>query len=91
VYEDYFLIGNIIPRRTLLEDERYVLTTHHNAATAENAMKPQSLQPEKGKFTFDQADAIVNIARDAGMKMHGHTAGMASTVSQMDERRRSVP
>ncbi|MDR0708208.1 MAG: endo-1,4-beta-xylanase [Treponema sp.] len=73
VYENYFLIGNIMPRQYLSEDETYLLTTHHNAATAENAMKPQPLQPNKGDFRFEQADAIVDAVLAAGMKMHGHT------------------
>ncbi|MDR0374266.1 MAG: endo-1,4-beta-xylanase, partial [Treponema sp.] len=73
VYENYFLIGNIAPRRYLSEDETSVLTAHHNVATAENAMKPQSLQPSKGDFKFEQADAIVDAVLAAGMKMHGHT------------------
>jgi endo-1,4-beta-xylanase len=73
VYEDDFLIGNVASRQYLSEDETYVLTTHHSAATAENAMKPQPLQPDKGNFKFEQADAIVNAVLDAGMKMHGHT------------------
>ncbi|MDR2447229.1 MAG: endo-1,4-beta-xylanase [Treponema sp.] len=73
VYESYFLIGNVAPRQYLSEDETYILTAHHNAATAENAMKPQPLQPNKGDFRFEQADAIVDAVLAAGMKMHGHT------------------
>lgn len=72
-YEDYFLIGNVAPRQYMSEDETYILTTHHNVATAENAMKPQSLQPDKGNFKFEQADAIVDSVLAASMKMHGHT------------------
>ncbi|MDR1301697.1 MAG: endo-1,4-beta-xylanase, partial [Treponema sp.] len=52
-YADYFLIGNIVSGVDM-DDERYtILTTHHNIATAENAMKPQYLQGTKGVFTFD--------------------------------------
>jgi endo-1,4-beta-xylanase len=72
-YKNKFLIGNIMPRSTL-DDARFeLLTTQYNIATAENAMKPQYLQSLKGKFSFDEADALVERVLAAGMKMHGHT------------------
>jgi endo-1,4-beta-xylanase len=73
VYADYFLIGNIVSGVDM-DDLRYnILTTQHNIATAENAMKPQYLQGAKGVFTFNDADAIVNKALSRGLKFHGHT------------------
>ncbi|MDR0643511.1 MAG: endo-1,4-beta-xylanase [Treponema sp.] len=72
-YADYFLIGNIVSGVDM-DDLRYnILTTHHNIATAENAMKPQYLQGTKGVFTFYDADAIVNKALSRGLNVHGHT------------------
>ncbi|MDR0784452.1 MAG: endo-1,4-beta-xylanase [Treponema sp.] len=72
-YADYFLIGNIVSGVDM-DDLRYnILTTHHNIATAENAMKPQYLQGTKGVFTFVDADAVVNKAVSRGLKVHGHT------------------
>jgi endo-1,4-beta-xylanase len=72
-YKKEFLIGNVISRSSL-DDARFeLLTTQHNIATAENAMKPQYLQQMKGKFSFDAADAIVDRVLASGMKMHGHT------------------
>jgi endo-1,4-beta-xylanase len=72
-FRDYFLIGNIVSKPTFESPRFDLLTYHFNAATAENAMKPDALQREKGVFTFAQADEMVNKVLEAGMKMHGHT------------------
>ncbi|QAY67270.1 endo-1,4-beta-xylanase [Paenibacillus protaetiae] len=72
VYADDFLIGSAVAEQDLADKRLELLTKHFNVATAENAMKPESLQPTKGNFTFDAADAIVNKVLDAGMQMHGH-------------------
>jgi endo-1,4-beta-xylanase len=73
VYKDYFLVGNILSGLNL-EGARFdFFAKHFNIATAENAMKPSSLQHDKGVFTFESADAMVDKALGAGMKMHGHT------------------
>ncbi|PWW01129.1 endo-1,4-beta-xylanase [Paenibacillus cellulosilyticus] len=72
VYENDFLIGNAITAEDL-EGVRFdLLKKHNNVATAGNAMKPDALQPTKGNFTFDAADAMVDKVLAAGMKMHGH-------------------
>ncbi len=55
------------PRRTKLIAEQF------NSLTAENEMKPDQLQREKGKFTFDNADKIVAFAQQHGMTVIGHT------------------
>jgi endo-1,4-beta-xylanase len=44
-----------------------------NCITPENEMKPEALQRERGKFTFDRADKIVAFAEKHGMKVIGHT------------------
>lgn len=72
-YQDQFLIGNIASVSDLEGVRFELLTKHFNAVTAENAMKPAALQPNKGEFTFDAADTIVNAAAAQGMKIHGHT------------------
>jgi endo-1,4-beta-xylanase len=72
-FQDYFLLGNIVSK-PVFESPRFDLLKYHfNIATAENAMKPDALQREKGVFTFTQADEMVNAVLGAGMKMHGHT------------------
>jgi len=72
VYKNDFLIGNAISAEDLDGVRLELLTMHHNVATAGNAMKPDALQPTKGNFTFDAADAMVNKVLAEGMKMHGH-------------------
>lgn len=71
-YASDFLIGNVISAGDL-DGIRYdLLKMHHNAVTAENAMKPDAMQPEKGNFTFTAADQMVDRVLEAGMKVHGH-------------------
>lgn len=72
-FQNYFLMGNIVSGPAFESPRFDVLKYHFNIATAENAMKPDSLQREKGAFTFAQADGMVDRVLAAGMKMHGHT------------------
>src|SRR5690349_18435234 len=46
-----------------------LIATQFNCITAGNEFKPLSLQREKGKFTFEQADKIADFAQQHGMKM----------------------
>ncbi|MEV0902962.1 endo-1,4-beta-xylanase, partial [Actinoplanes sp. NPDC049802] len=41
--------------------------------TAENEMKPDATQPNRGQFTFNAGDQIYNWATQRGMKVRGHT------------------
>ncbi len=41
--------------------------------TPENALKFGALQPERGRFTFEAADALVDAARARGLLVRGHT------------------
>ena len=73
-YKNQFLIGNIVsPVETGGGIRFELMKKHFNVLTAENAMKPSSLQREKGIFTFEDADNMVNAVLAAGLKMHGHT------------------
>ncbi|MDR0376482.1 MAG: endo-1,4-beta-xylanase [Spirochaetaceae bacterium] len=73
IYKDCFSIGTIVSK-PMFESPRFeMLTYHFNIATAENAMKPDALQREKGVFTFALADEMVDAVLAAGMRMHGHT------------------
>jgi endo-1,4-beta-xylanase len=72
-YAGQFLLGNIVTAANVRGERRELLFRHYNSATAENAMKPSSLQRSKGVFTFAEADALVDAALSGGMKMHGHT------------------
>ncbi|MDF2987343.1 MAG: 1,4-beta-xylanase, partial [Eubacterium sp.] len=72
VYKDDFLIGNAISGEDLSGIRLELLKMHNNTATAGNDMKPGSLQPTKGNFTFTAADTMVDKVLSEGMKMHGH-------------------
>ncbi|MDE4541380.1 endo-1,4-beta-xylanase [Thermoanaerobacterium sp. R66] len=74
-FKDYFPIGVAVdPSRLNDTDPHAQLTAKHfNMLVAENAMKPESLQPTEGNFTFDNADKIVDYAIAHNMKMRGHT------------------
>jgi endo-1,4-beta-xylanase len=44
-----------------------------NVVTAENEMKPDATEPQRGQFTFNSGDQIYNWATQRGMKVRGHT------------------
>jgi endo-1,4-beta-xylanase len=44
-----------------------------NMVTAENEMKPDATQPQRGQFNFSAGDQIYNWATQRGMKVRGHT------------------
>jgi endo-1,4-beta-xylanase len=56
-------------------DPRYraTLAAEYDAITAETAMKIADLQPERGRFDFSVADAMVAFAEAHGQQVFGHT------------------
>ncbi|WP_308250795.1 endo-1,4-beta-xylanase [Nonomuraea rhizosphaerae] len=54
-------------------DYRTVLNREFTHVTAENAMKWESVEPQRGVFTWADADAVVENARRNGQKVRGHT------------------
>jgi endo-1,4-beta-xylanase len=50
--------------------------------TCENEMKWQVIEPNQDSFAYGDADAIVNWARGAGMKVKGHTLVWHSQMSE---------
>jgi endo-1,4-beta-xylanase len=72
-YKGFFPVGNVVSPRDLNGPRFELLKKHFDILTAENAMKPLYLQREKGVFTFETADRLVDAVLEAGMKMHGHT------------------
>ena len=64
------LNGRLIARPSPAELEAIVGT--FTSITSENEMKPESVQPEKGRFTFDAADRFVAFGERHGMKIIGH-------------------
>ncbi|MCL2186205.1 MAG: endo-1,4-beta-xylanase [Treponema sp.] len=76
VYNDYFLLGNIINNRYLRDPEYMeIITKHFNIVTAENEMKPDQLAPRErgGQYNFANADRLVNEMLAQNIKVHGHT------------------
>ncbi|MCL2285394.1 MAG: endo-1,4-beta-xylanase, partial [Firmicutes bacterium] len=70
-YSGFFTIGNIldsVPSGQLAE----MFVYQYNSITAENAMKPVSLSPARGVFTFDHADAFVDWALSHDIEVIGH-------------------
>jgi endo-1,4-beta-xylanase len=70
-----FRIGAAVALGPLTGDENYAreLVGNFGAVTPENAMKPQFLSPKQGVYTFEEADAIIAVAKSKGMAVHGHT------------------
>lgn len=68
-------VGATLGVKTLLgeDDLSEGLARHHfDAFTAENSMKPESLQPREGHFTFAQSDRLMELAAQSGAKVVGH-------------------
>jgi endo-1,4-beta-xylanase len=72
-YKDYFPIGVAVSPSSLQGEQGEMIKRQFNSLTAENVMKPALIQPEEGKFVWDNADKIVNFAQENGMKVRGHT------------------
>ena len=70
-YEKHFKIGAAVSH---LNIDTYVdvLAQHFSSVTTENELKYQDTEPEEGRFTFDHADTIFNIARKLGIKVRAH-------------------
>lgn len=75
LFKDHFPIGAAItPQHADLgTNHGEALVKHFSSVTAENVMKPDALQREKGVFTWDGADRIVQFAKSNNMKVRGHT------------------
>jgi len=75
IYQDHFLIGNIINGRYMSGEYLDLLTKHYNIVTAENDMKPNSLAPRErgGQYRWDTADRMIRLMDDYDIPIHGHT------------------
>jgi len=67
-------IGASVHADALQSDPAYVrlLAREFDLVTPENAMKFSFVQPERGRFDFTQADALVDFAEAHGMQVNGH-------------------
>ncbi|WP_202078382.1 endo-1,4-beta-xylanase [Caldalkalibacillus salinus] len=73
VYEDVFKIGAAVEPYQLEGIHGEMLKKHYNSIVAENEMKPVSLQPREGEFQWEEADKIVQFAKENDMDLRFHT------------------
>lgn len=70
-----FTIGAAAALGPLASDADYAqeLVGNFGGITPENAMKAQFLSPQQGVYTFQEADALLDVAENKGLTVHGHT------------------
>ncbi|WP_083263774.1 endo-1,4-beta-xylanase [Curtobacterium sp. ER1/6] len=70
-----FRIGAAVALGPLAADRQYArnFVGNFGALTPENAMKPQALAPRQGVYTFEEADALLDLAATEDIAVHGHT------------------
>lgn len=62
-----------IPVNNDKDNRTKTIYKNFNIVVAENEMKAEYLQPQKGKFDFYNADLLVDMAQRHGMDVRGHT------------------
>jgi endo-1,4-beta-xylanase len=71
-----FLVGAAMAVGPLTTDPSYAQVALDNnnfgSITPENEMKMINLQPKKGEYSFGKADALVSLAKQNGLQVHGH-------------------
>ncbi len=68
-------VGTAVSSKPLLSDESYrqKVAKEFSVITPENEMKWESLEPNRGVYSWEQADLLVNFARSNQQKVRGHT------------------
>ncbi|MFJ3946658.1 MULTISPECIES: endo-1,4-beta-xylanase [Streptomyces] len=71
----HVLIGTAVDTTALAEDGAYRAATarEFSSVTAENAMKWEVVEPERGRYDWSAADELVRFARAHGQQVRGHT------------------
>ncbi|MCI3922876.1 endo-1,4-beta-xylanase [Paenibacillus sp. TRM 82003] len=72
-YADDFPIGAAVEPSHTSGLKAELLKKHVNLLVAENAMKPDAMQPTEGKFQWERADRLVEFAKANGMELRFHT------------------
>lgn len=69
-----FLIGSAVRPRPLQSDPTYreLLAREFNIIMAEHDMKFEALHPERDRYDFSRADAMVEFAQEHDIKVIGH-------------------
>lgn len=67
-------LGAAVRLQPAHEDDAYLRDwiTAYTSVTPENALKWEVVEPERGRFDFTEADAIVDAARRTGKRVRGH-------------------
>ena len=73
VFKDYWPIGAAIEPNETTGLHADLLKKHVNWLVAENAMKPDAIQPTEGNFNWTNADKLVAFAKENGMELRFHT------------------
>ena len=73
-YANYFKIGAALPVDYELKDCGYEdeFLAQFSSFTAENVMKWRDTEPQKGVYTYELGDYVVNKARELGVGVRGH-------------------
>lgn len=74
-FKDKFLIGAALGVKTVDNpDEKVqkVINEQFSAVVPENCMKAEVVQPEEGKFVFDDADRLIALAEKNNQVLTGH-------------------
>ncbi|MBO7584520.1 MAG: endo-1,4-beta-xylanase, partial [Bacteroidales bacterium] len=94
-YKNYFMIGVAVNQRNISDaDQIALIKREFNSITAENDMKPQPTEPNKGEFNWENADKIANFCRQNGIKLRGHCLMWHSQVGRwiyQDEKGNLLP
>lgn len=71
----YFTVGVALPSNFVdpTDPHGVLVAQQFGAVVAENATKPDQVQPTEGTFRFAPADKILRFAESHGMVMRGHT------------------
>ncbi|WP_439691574.1 endo-1,4-beta-xylanase [Curtobacterium sp. SP.BCo] len=79
-----FRIGAAVALGPLASDTEYAraFVGNFGALTPENAIKPQALAPRQGEYTFAEADAILDLATEKGIAVHGHTIAFSEAMPE---------
>ncbi|TDE10545.1 endo-1,4-beta-xylanase [Dyadobacter psychrotolerans] len=70
-----FPVGFAIDPTAMKDNATYQKTVldHAGSFTAENVMKPSRINAQKGVFSFDKADYLIDVAQAQGKRVHAHT------------------
>lgn len=81
-YESSFDIGAAVEPYQLEGIHADILKHHYNSIVAENVMKPIEIQPEEGVFNFEEADKVVQFAKENDMYLRFHALVWHSQVPE---------